>query len=117
MSETTMHAVRPVFHLDSTTCGTTRTVTVAGELDLAVCDRVQAAVDAAVAACPDTVVVDLSPLAFIDSSGIHALVAAHRHALARDVRLVAIPAPPAVHHVFELCGLDAALPFVAGGSA
>jgi anti-sigma B factor antagonist len=101
-----------VFELDTTTWGTTRTISCTGEFDLAVEADFSAAVEGAIAAEPETVVIDLSGLAFIDSTGIHGLLRAHGHAQARGVRLVIVPAPERVHRVFGVCGLDARLPFV-----
>jgi anti-sigma B factor antagonist len=109
------HIAPPLLDLETRVHGTTRTVAAAGELDFAVCERFQTAVDAAVAAGPQTVVVDLSSLTFIDSSGLHALVRAHGHAKARDVALVIIPAPAALHAAFRASGLGTALPFVLEG--
>ena len=55
---------------------------------------------------------DLSRLAFIDSSGVHATVELARRSIAQNVRLVIIPGPPGVHRVFELTGLAGQLPFL-----
>jgi anti-sigma B factor antagonist len=102
------------FDLRSSVCGTTRTVVCAGELDLASSSAFEAAVATAIGAEPETVVIDLSAVVFIDSTGVHALMRARRHAEARHVRLVIIPAPDRVHEVFAICGVETELPFVPG---
>jgi anti-sigma B factor antagonist len=104
------------FALETRVSGTTRTVTVVGELDLAVADQLDAAVHDALTARPETVVVDLSRAGFVDSTGVSALVRAHHDATQRAIELLIVPAPGRVHHVFTLCGLDSVLPFTAAPS-
>jgi anti-sigma B factor antagonist len=99
------------FELRSDRWGTTHTLTVAGDLDLAVADRLDRAIDDALAARPETVVVDLAAATFIDSTGVRSLVRGHHLAGDRAVHLVVLPAAERVHRVFELCGLAEALPF------
>jgi anti-sigma B factor antagonist len=98
------------FEVSTVTCGTTHTVTVVGELDLAVVGRLDAHVDDAFRDA-ESVVIDLSGAHFIDSSGIHALVRAHRRAERRSVPFAIVPAPGPVHRVFRICGMDSHLPF------
>jgi anti-sigma B factor antagonist len=101
-----------LFAVDASVCGTTRTLTVHGELDLAVVAELDAAVGAALRHHSETVVVDLSGIEFIDSSGVRCLLRAQRQAEARRVRLVVCRAPEHVQRVFALCGLETRLPFV-----
>ena len=95
----------------------TSAVAVIGELDLAVAPDLEAAIADAFACASERVVIDLSGATFIDSSGITALLRAHRHALARSVALAIIPAPDPVQSVFGLVGVDSVLPFTAPSSA
>jgi len=104
---------RSRFELDVRATGTTRIVAVAGELDLAVSARFQAAAMEVIAETPETAVIDLSALEFVDSSGIHALLGVHRHAAARRVRLVVIPVDGPAQRAFGLSGVETILPFVA----
>jgi anti-sigma B factor antagonist len=92
--------------------GTTHTVTVTGEVDLAVSDRLAGDLHALIAGRPETALVDLAAVSFIDSTGIRAIVGAHLHAVARDVHLVIVPPPARVFRTFQVCGLDRVLPFV-----
>ena len=56
------------------------------------------------------VVVDMTSTTFLDSSGLHALLGAHRRALSdgNELRL-AVPPEGAVHRIFTLTGTDAIL--------
>ncbi|MET0415262.1 MAG: STAS domain-containing protein [Actinoplanes sp.] len=83
-------------------------VTVAGECDLAVSGRLSEVLTDAVGRSP-VVVVDLAGLAFLDSSGMHGLVIAHRAARERGGRLVAVGATGNVATVLELTGVGALL--------
>jgi anti-sigma B factor antagonist len=53
-----------------------------------------------------TLVVDMSLTQFCDTAGIHALVAAHRRAVAGDGRLLLVTAAIAVQRIFAITGLD-----------
>ena len=92
--------------------GTTITIELAGEWDLAGAPAARQAIAGAVTGRPECVVLDLSRLAFIDSSGVHATVELARRSIAQNVRLVIIPGPPGVQRVFELTGLAGQLPFL-----
>ena len=79
---------------------------VSGEVDLASVDVLRTEIRAALESSPPEVWIDLCDTAFIDSSGLHALVET-----AHEVRGLAIICPPGpVRRVFELTGLDRALP-------
>jgi anti-sigma B factor antagonist len=88
-------------------------IVVAGEWDLAVRPRVANVLRTALERRPAHVVLDLSRLTFIDSSGLHAAVELHRQATARNVELEIVPGPPAVQRPFAVCGLTESLPFTA----
>ena len=59
------------------------------------------------------VVLDLSEVSFIDSSGIHAVVETSKRCAELETRLVVVPGPPAVQRLFDLCGLVEHLQFAA----
>lgn len=80
-------------------------LTLGGELDLATVPRLQEQLDRAVRG-RGAVVIDLSGLRFIDSSGLHMLVRAERQLHASGGQLVLVRGPRAVRRVFELTGLD-----------
>lgn len=82
------------------------TVTLEGELDLANHAPFGELLAKITSTKPVSVVVDLSQLTFLDSSGIRCLIAAARDASADDIRLVVRRPRPAVRRVIEVCGLD-----------
>ncbi|WP_211305313.1 STAS domain-containing protein, partial [Crossiella equi] len=80
-------------------------VRVTGELDLATADLARTRLLELV----DThthLVVDLGELAFIDSSGLSALVAAHKRAAGRGTVLVLDHIPPTLSRMLAITGLD-----------
>lgn len=81
-------------------------VRVRGEVDISTAYDLQVAFDALVAAGAGPVVVDLSDVDFIDSSGVTALVRA-RTDLGRQGRRMSIACPAAghVHRLFEIVDL------------
>ena len=83
-------------------------VTLAGECDLAVSDRLTAALLSAVRQAP-VVVVDLAALDFHDSSGVHSLITAHREARERGGRLEVVNPAGSVATVLDLTGVGALL--------
>ena len=87
-----------------------------GELDLAGAAALTEALSEARAA-GGGLTVDLSPLEFIDSSGLGVLVRFNNAAKASGYQYTMIAGPPAVHRAFVLSGLDQALPFAAPSGA
>ena len=92
--------------------GTTTVIELRGEWDLAGEPAVEQALRSVFDGDPECVVLDLSRLGFIDSSGLQATVDLAHRAAARGVRLVIIPGSRAVQSPFEMCGLVATLPFI-----
>jgi anti-sigma B factor antagonist len=93
--------------------GTTTTIAVAGEWDLEDRQATRRAIGTAFRRSPESVVLDLSQLSFIDSSGIHVIVELQRRSAQHNIRLVIVPGCRAVQRPFELLRLSCALPFVA----
>lgn len=88
----------------------TVTVPLNGELDFATAFDVEMKLEQAIRDA-DEVVVDLSQLDFIDSTGIRTLLEAHQAARRDGVTLRLLPGPDAVQRVFEMTGLLDELPF------
>ena len=88
-------------------------VRLAGELDLEVAGTVAAAVEDLLDDGFPHVVVDLRELSFLDSSGIHMLVAAQRSAERRHRALSLIRGPQHVQRVLELTATESLFTFVA----
>ncbi len=83
-------------------------VALAGDCDLAVSARLTEALLTAVGRAP-LVVVDLSALDFLDSSGVHGLVTAHHSAQGRGGRLVVVNPTGTVATVLDITGVGALL--------
>jgi anti-sigma B factor antagonist len=91
------------------------TVALRGEFDMPATFTVEPALESLVArADVDAITVDLSRLSFIDSTGVGVLIRLDEESRARGMGLRIVPGPREVQRVFELAGLDAALPFTAG---
>jgi anti-sigma B factor antagonist len=86
-------------------------VKLAGELDVGALELVEATWAQVGRIAATRVVVDLSALQFIDSSGLHALLQL-RSELAPSVRLELVRGPACVDRVFALTGLEPLFAFV-----
>ena len=92
------------FEVDGDGLGDAPGVAVRGEVDMAVVDTLQEALEDAIRDSVGAFVIDLSDLDFIDSSGLHVLVRA-RGLLSREDRALAVVCPHGpVRRVFELAG-------------
>ena len=89
----------------------------AGEFDLAGLPQFEDAIAAVEAEGPPAIVVDLSGLTFMDSTGLRALVTADERARRAGRRLAIVPGPPPVRRVFEITQLDSKLDLVEDASA
>jgi anti-anti-sigma factor len=92
-------------------------VALSGEFDLAGVERFDAELRRLEAESPGVLVVDLTELQFMDSSGLRALVMADHRARRAQRRLAIVPGPPAVRRVFEITQLDDRLDLVESASA
>ncbi|MCW2989810.1 MAG: putative Anti-sigma factor antagonist [Solirubrobacterales bacterium] len=81
-----------------------------GELDIAGSPELGRALRDSIAR-HERVVVDLSGLDFLDSSGIEVLVEADLHARLADCRFEILRGPRPVQRVFDLCRASPQLPF------
>jgi anti-sigma B factor antagonist len=85
-----------------------------GELDAANSEQVEHDLRTALeAAQPAGIILDLSNLAFCDSSGLSTLIAVYKQARARQLPLVLAGAHDRVAHVMSLTRVDRLLPFSA----
>lgn len=108
-------AVNGTFHppsfVKSSRRGLSLRLKVSGEVDHAVAGQLNDAIRSALEDRPDMLTIDLSETTFIDSSGIYALLTAHRLAESRGISLVVVPAPAAVQRIFRITGVEATIPF------
>ena len=87
------------------------TLRLRGEFDHRVASQFLEALEAVAAASPEELVIDVSDLLFIDSSGLRALV----RAKAEVGSVVVTGAGPWMRRIFEVSGLDAVFRFDAQG--
>jgi anti-sigma B factor antagonist len=92
--------------------GTTSTIELKGEWDLANRQASLAAVNEGLARRPECVLLDLSRVSFIDSSGIHAMIETSKRCAELETRLVVVPGPRPVQRLFDLSGLTERLTFI-----
>jgi anti-anti-sigma factor len=83
-----------------------------GELDLATVPDLQRAMDRAEASDAREIVLDLSNLSFLDSTGLRLVIHADARSRSDGNRLRLLRGTPSVHRLFDLCGLADRLPFV-----
>jgi anti-anti-sigma factor len=82
-----------------------------GDLDMSTVERLRRAVSQAEATDAERIVIDLSALTFMDSSGLKLLLEVHARSQADPDRLSIIRGPRRVQRVFELTRTETALPF------
>lgn len=87
------------------------TIALAGEVDLANAADVERELIRAEATNAAQIVIDLSELTFMDSTGIRLLITAHARSQVDGDRLVLIRPPARVFRVLTIAGVDALLPF------
>jgi anti-sigma B factor antagonist len=91
-----------------------------GELDLASAAELNEVLGRICGVEASSVVIDLSELQFMDSTGIHAILSAQALCAAAACEFRLVPGPAHVQRLFEITGLTEALPFArddSGGSA
>jgi anti-sigma B factor antagonist len=87
-------------------------VALVGELDLSTVAKLQDELSRVEAASPPTVVVDLSKLTFLDSTGLRCIVTADERAREAGRRMVVVRGPDPVQRVFTITRLDDRLEMV-----
>jgi anti-sigma B factor antagonist len=89
-------------------------VVLPAEIDVTNSDEVYEQLTAALSPGVGTVIADLTPTSFCDSSGVHAIMHAHEWAAARDVGLrLAVSPGGSVRRVLQLTGADHLIPVFA----
>jgi anti-sigma B factor antagonist len=87
-------------------------VALRGELDLSTVDEAERALLEAERASPPLMLIDLSSLTFLDSTGLRAIVTADLRAREGDRRVVVVKGPETVHRVFTITRLEERLNMV-----
>jgi anti-anti-sigma factor len=86
-------------------CAGQHTLRLTGELDIASCPALDAALPHICTDKTAAVVLDLSELTFLDCTGIHAILAAQRLCQEHGCEFLLVPGTAQVQRVFEVCGL------------
>jgi len=89
--------------------GVRRTLTVAGEIDVATAGRLRRAVLDVLSEEPAELVFDLRDVTYLDSSGMGVLLGAHRSLSDRGGAVSVVSSHPAVCRALQLTRLDATL--------
>jgi anti-sigma B factor antagonist len=92
-------------------------VALVGELDLSTVAKVQDELRRVEASAPATVVVDLSKLTFLDSTGLRCIVTADERARDQGRRVVIVRGPDPVQRVFTITRLEERLEMVDDAAA
>jgi anti-anti-sigma factor len=92
--------------------GDTHVIALAGELDLVSAPEVERELRRVEAGDADTIIVDLSGLKFVDSTGIRLLIETEQRSRWDAGRLALRRPPDLVFRVFTIAGIDELLPFV-----
>lgn len=83
---------------------------VSGEIDIATAPDLDKAIEAE----QGDLVIDLTSVDFMDSTGLRSLIAAHRSMTAADRRLLVLPGSGPVRRLFEVAGVGDALHLIDG---
>jgi anti-anti-sigma factor len=109
MTATDVPALR--FQLDDSQLGTlgrTRRVAVSGDVDLATAAALRSTLMAALDGPPPTpavLLIDMSGVGFLDSTGIGALVGVRNHAIGKGCQVLLVELQPAVRRILVMTGL------------
>jgi anti-sigma B factor antagonist len=100
-----------VLTISSERDGDLHTIELEGELDLATAPDVEAELKRVEATDAEAIILDLSGLTFIDSTGIRLVLAADRRSLADSNRLTLLRGTAAVQRALEISGVAPLLSF------
>jgi anti-anti-sigma factor len=86
-----------------------RRLVLSGEIDLSAHRVLVDAFSKELRGPTERLIVDLSAVTFLDSTGINALIAGHKEAEAAGKQFVVVPGPEQVMHSLKITGVDAVL--------
>jgi anti-anti-sigma factor len=93
-------------HVTTEEQGSTQVLSVTGQVDVATLDTLAGGIRDALATEPETIVVDLSAVAFFGSGGLSTLLEADGRARASGCRLVVIPGTGVVRRLLDRTQAD-----------
>jgi anti-sigma B factor antagonist len=100
------------FRVQTHTMGRVTTLALSGELDLVSSPALQRSMDKLAHSDTELIVVDLSALEFMDSTGLHLLLRAQQQAQEAGRRFALVRGPDQVQRVFNLTGMADTLTIV-----
>jgi anti-anti-sigma factor len=103
------------FRVSTKIDGESASIAIVGELDLSTAPRVEEALDDLLANRARRVVIDLSQVAFVDSSGLRMLIAMSDRSGEEGWTLALVRPPEPARSVFQITGAEQNLPFVEEG--
>jgi anti-sigma B factor antagonist len=106
-----------ILEVVSASSGEQVTVSLKGELDLSTVAKVEEELRRVDASDVSLVVLDLTALTFLDSTGLRAVITADERARERGRRFVIVKGPDAVQRVFAITRLEERLDMVDDGSS
>lgn len=118
VAESIAGSALPEFEVQDVICGGEHTIRLRGELDLNSAPQLSATLRAICAEpTTSTVVLDLSGLTFMDSTGIHVLLLTKELCSERGAEFFVVPGESQVSRVLQITGLLGQLPIRDGQSA
>ena len=93
-------------HVASRAQGSTQVLSVQGHVDVATVDELAAGIGDALARAPETIIVDLTGVAFFGSGGLRTLLEADGRARAGGCRLVVVPGDGVVRRLLDRTHAD-----------
>jgi anti-anti-sigma factor len=100
------------FSVESEPRGAAVRLRLTGDLDLATAEEAERAILEAEDGRPQVLIIDLSQLAFMDSTGLRVILSASTRAREQDRRVVLVKGPLVVQRVFEITRLAERLDIV-----
>jgi len=94
------------FEISEESPGDATVIAPRGEVDIATAGQLRERVDQVIGRTTGTVVVDLTAVSFIDSTGLGVLIGARKRCEADGRTLVVVVAEPRIRKVFEITGLS-----------
>ncbi len=100
------------FSVESEPGGAAARLRLTGDLDLATAEDAERAILEAEEGRPPVLILDLSELDFMDSTGLRVILSAHTRAQDQERRVVLVKGPSVVQRVFEITRLAERLDMV-----
>jgi anti-sigma B factor antagonist len=102
------------FRVDSVASGPMSIIALQGEFDISVQDQLEVEIDRVLDGRPVILAIDLRGVSFMDSSGVHAMIAAGLRCERNGRRFLLIRGGPHIDRLLAACGLDGYFETVAG---